>query len=62
MNYEKAYKELKIEILGTVGGYRNYLENNQDLEFTQTYQDAIAQVEILEKLETLIHKQDEDRL
>jgi len=60
MNYEKAYKELRMEIIGTVGGYRNFLENNQDVEFTQTYQDAIAQVEILEKLETLIHKQDED--
>jgi len=60
MNYEKAYKELKIEILGTVGGYRNFLENNLDVEFTHTYQDAIAQVEILEKLETFIYRQDED--
>jgi len=57
MDYEKAYRDLKIEIEGTAGGYRNFLENNQDVEFTQTYQDAIAQVETLEKLEEFINKQ-----
>jgi hypothetical protein len=59
MNYEQAYNRLKIEILGTVNGKRDFLQNNKHYEFTQTYHDVKAQVESLEKLETLIHKQDE---
>ena len=54
MYYEKAYKDLRAEIMGTVGGYRNFLRTNTEFEYLKTYTDAMAQVETLEKLEKII--------
>jgi len=54
MNYEKAYKDLREEIINTVKGYRNFLENNTHFEYLDSYRDAKAQCETLEKLEKII--------
>ena len=54
MNYEKAYKELRLEIIPVLNGYKIYLENNTHFEFLKIYTDTMAQVETLEKLEKII--------
>jgi len=57
MDYEKAYKELKLEIIGTAKGYRRYLKEYTEFEYLKTYIDTVAQVKTLERLEELINKQ-----
>ena len=54
MNYEKAYKQLREEVIGTVNGYRTFLETNTEFEYLDSYRDAKAQCETLEKLEKII--------